>query len=201
MIGQLRAATASDAAAILAIYSPYITRTTITFETQIPTEQAYAGRIGDILAHFPFLVWESAGQIMGYAYAHRFAARAAYDWAAECSVYLAPEAQGTGIAHCLYSALIDLLKAMNYVHLYSLITYPNERSERFHKSVGFKLVAYLPSVGYTLDRWIDLAYYHLELVALPPKPLPTIAFRSLPVAQVHRILTDRSHIDHETASR
>ena len=45
MLGGLRVATAADAAQLLAIYAPYVLHTTITFETQVPTEQAFAGRI------------------------------------------------------------------------------------------------------------------------------------------------------------
>ncbi len=192
MLGGLRVATAADAAQLLAIYAPYVLHTTVTFETQVPTEQAFAGRIAGTLGQFPYLVWESAGEIAGYAYAHRFAERAAYDWTAEASIYLAPAAQGTGVAQCLYGALIELMQAMNYVHLYGVITHPNPRSEAFHKSMGFELTAYFPNVGYKLNRWVDVVHYRLPLCPLPTRPVDTVPFANLPQRLVQRVLTRHS---------
>lgn len=198
MLGGLRVATVADAAQLLAIYGPYVLNTTVTFETQVPTEQAFAGRIAGTLAQFPYLVWESAGEIAGYAYAHRFAERAAYDWAAEASIYLAPAVQGTGVAQCLYGALIELMQAMNYAHLYGIITHPNPRSESFHKSMGFELTAYLPNVGYKMNRWVDVVYYRLPLCPLPTRPVNVIPFANLPQRLVRRVLMDRSAaVSHE----
>ena len=88
----IRKATENDAESLLKIYEPYITNTTITFEYDVPTAEAFADRIRETAAAFPYLVCECDGVIMGYAYAHRIRERAAYDWDAELSIYLA---QGT----------------------------------------------------------------------------------------------------------
>ena len=85
----IRKATENDAESLLKIYEPYITNTTITFEYDVPTAEAFADRIRETAAAFPYLVCECDGVIMGYAYAHRIRERAAYDWDAELSIYLA----------------------------------------------------------------------------------------------------------------
>lgn len=83
----LRFADEHDAAACLTIYAQYID-TSITFETALPSEDEFAGRIRSYGAVYPWLVAEEDGEILAYAYAHRAQERAAYDWNAELSVYV-----------------------------------------------------------------------------------------------------------------
>ncbi len=87
---------------------------------------------------------------------------------------------------------------MNYAHLYGIITHPNPRSESFHKSMGFELTAYLPNVGYKMNRWVDVVYYRLPLCPLPTRPVNVIPFANLPQRLVRRVLMDRSAaVSHE----
>ena len=94
----------SDAAAIRAIYQPYVTETAITFEVDVPTVQEFESRITKTLTQFPYLVAEVDGKVVGYAYASTYYARAAYDWTTELSIYVAKEARGQGIGSALYTA-------------------------------------------------------------------------------------------------
>ena len=77
-----------DAERILRIYAPYIEKTAITFETVVPEASAFEARVRGIAAQFPYLVLELDGEMIGYAYAHRQAERASFDWNAELSIYL-----------------------------------------------------------------------------------------------------------------
>ena len=94
----LRFAEPADLGRILEIYAPYVTDTTVSFEYTVPTPEAFSQRFESITAQFPWLVWEQEGRILGYAYASAPFERAAYRWCAEPSIYLCPEAAGTGIA-------------------------------------------------------------------------------------------------------
>ena len=107
---KLRFADEHDASACLAIYAQYID-TSITFETALPSEAEFAGRIRSYGAVYPWLVAEEDGKILAYAYAHRAQERAAYDWNAELSVYVSKDAAGMGLGAKLYRALLDLLRA------------------------------------------------------------------------------------------
>lgn len=69
---RLRTARVSDAAALLAIYAPYVRETAITFEYDVPDEREFAARIRHVLEKFPYLVAEADGEIVGYAYAGAF---------------------------------------------------------------------------------------------------------------------------------
>ncbi|HMC41979.1 MAG TPA: GNAT family N-acetyltransferase, partial [Acidimicrobiales bacterium] len=107
----IRVAREADAAGIQAIYAPVVTETAISFETEPPGVAEMARRVAETLPEHPWLVLDDAGAILGYAYGHRFAARAAYLWSVETSVYLRPEARGRGAGRALYAALIAILRA------------------------------------------------------------------------------------------
>ena len=105
----IRLATKQDVPRILEIYAPYIENTAISFEYTVPSLEEFTQRFLDITAQFPWLVWEENGTILGYAYGSRPFKRTAYQWSAEASIYLCPEARGQGIGRKLYAALEQLL--------------------------------------------------------------------------------------------
>ena len=93
MTGKIRLATEKDAEAILKIYAPYIEKTAITFEYQVPSLSEFSGRISKTLEKYPWIVYEEDGEILGYAYAGPEYSRAAYQWLVGTSIYLSEEAQ------------------------------------------------------------------------------------------------------------
>ena len=174
----IRRAVADDAAALLDIYAPYIRDTAITFEYDVPAAEEFAARIGDIARTHPYLVCERDGRPVGYAYAHNIRERAAYDWAAELSVYLAPAAQGQGAGTALYRCLIDLLAMQNLRILYGCVTLPNEKSERLHEKLGFAPVGVWHGAGWKFGRWHDVGWLEKRLggdgAAQPVIPFPQL---------------------------
>ena len=72
----LRAAVPDDAGAILAVYAPYVEKTAITFEYDVPSLEAFTGRIRRTLEKYPYLVAQKGGEILGYAYTGPFVGRA-----------------------------------------------------------------------------------------------------------------------------
>ena len=168
----LRIACETDVSAILEIYSPYILNSTATFEYDVPTEEEFLQRFRDITFQFPWLVWEEDGKISGYAYASAPYTRAAFQWCAEPTVYLAPEAKGKGIARKLYSALEKLLKIQGYQVLYALITAENIPSIRFHQKCGYTLQGDFPDCGFKFGRWLGLFWMEkrLDSVESPSNP-------------------------------
>ena len=104
-----RFAAPADSAALLKIYGEYLD-TPITFECALPSEAEFAGRIAAVGREYPYLVCLEKGRIVGYAYAHRQAERAAYQWNAELSVYLDRSCTSRGLGRRLYGALIDILR-------------------------------------------------------------------------------------------
>ena len=76
---EIRVATPADATAVAAIYAPYVKETTITFDYAVPSEEDFAQRIAETVTTYPYFVAEDNGVILGYAYAHAYKERAAYD--------------------------------------------------------------------------------------------------------------------------
>ena len=147
-----------DAAAILRIYAPYIVETAVTFETEIPSEPEFEERVRGIVNQFPYLVVEIDGKIVGYAYAHRQAERAAYAWNADLSIYLAQAWRHKGLGMPLYVLLIELLTMQGYVNLYAVITAENEASVAMHRKMGFREIGLHERTGFKFGRWHDVVW-------------------------------------------
>ena len=113
----IRPAIQQDAEALLQIYAPYVEKTAITFEYDVPTVDEFAGRISKVLQKHPYLVAEISGEPVGYAYAGPFKERAAYDWAVETTVYVREDMKKHGIGRVLYTALEKALAAQGILNM------------------------------------------------------------------------------------
>ena len=169
---RIRTATPKDAPALLKIYAPYVERTAITFEYDVPSEQEFAERISNILAQYPYLVAEEDNEILGYAYASAFKTRAAYAWSAETSIYVKTGLGKQGIGTALYRALEEYLSIQNVCNLCACIAYPNPPSIAFHERFGYRTVAHFHASGYKLNAWHDMVWMEKALCphTIPPKP-------------------------------
>ena len=165
---------AKDGAALLEIYRPYIEKTAITFETAVPDVKDYERRIADIAAQFPYLVLESGGEIIGYAYAHRQAERAAFDWNAELSIYLKEGHLGRGIGRPLYALLETLLKMQGYVNFFGVITGSNAGSIAMHEKMGYRKIAEHEKTGWKIDAWHDTVWMHKRVHEGAPEAIKPV---------------------------
>jgi len=175
----IRPATEKDIPQILEIYAPYVENTTVSFEYDVPCLKTFTQRFYTYTAQFPWLVWEEDSRILGYAYASAPFERAAYRWCAEPSIYLLPEARGTGIATKLYTVLEAILEKQGYQVLYSLITSENAASIRFHEKMGYHTLAEFPNCGFKFHRWLGLIWMEkrIKIVESPsafPRPWVSI---------------------------
>lgn len=156
---------AGDAAACAAIYAPFVTDSVISFENEPPGEAEMSARIEALGGRYPWLVAESRGRVLGYAYASPHRERSAYRWAADVAIYVAPEHQGRGIGRALYEALFELVGAQGVRMACAGITLPNEASVALHVKVGFQLVGTYRRIGWKLGGWHDVAWYQRPLEA------------------------------------
>lgn len=161
----IRIAAEGDVPAMLEIYRPYVLGSTATFEYDCPTEAEFMNRFRSCTARFPWLVWEEDGKVLGYAYASAPFSRAAYQWCAEPTIYLRPQAQGRGIGRKLYTALEAILARQGYQVLYALVTEENTASLAFHHALGYRPVGHFPDCGFKFGRWLGLVW--LEKRSIP----------------------------------
>lgn len=176
----IRLARESDAEELLEIYRPYVETTAITFETEVPTVEEFAGRIRDTLTKFPYLVIEEDGAILGYAYAHPFHQRAAYGWTVESSVYVRQDVRHGHIGSLLYQALMERLERQGVRNVCAVITVPNEPSMAFHARMGFTSAGILPNFGYKMDEWHGVEYLYRQLGPTGEPPKPLLPLKELP---------------------
>lgn len=172
----IRPATRADAGAVAAVYAHYVRASVITFEVDPPDAEAMAERIDQILPHYPYLLAERAGRIVGYAYAGKLYERAAYRWAAEATVYVAAEHHRQGIGQALYRELISTLAAQGFQTVIGKITLPNPASVSLHESFGFIRCGLFAKVGFKNGGWHDVGVYQLDLAARPAHPEETRPF-------------------------
>ncbi len=177
---QIRVATPADAAALLAIYAPYVENTAVTFEHVVPTVAEFEERVRQTLEKYPYLIAEENGKLLGYAYASAFKGRAAYAWSVETSIYVRMDLCRSGVGKQLYQKLEELLYRQHICNLCACIAYPNPGSVAFHEHFGYKQVAHFTSSGYKNGAWYDMIWMEKELCPHSIPPLPFIPFPALP---------------------
>ena len=126
------------------------------------------------MPRYPWLV--AAGtHVLGYAYGHQFAERAAYAWSVETSIYVRETARGQRVGSTLYRALFTLLAAQGYQQAYAGITLPNPASVGLHEALGFEHVGTYRDVGFKFERWHDVGWWQRPLAdgnVVPRAPVP-----------------------------
>ena len=159
----IRAANVADAAAIAALYRPYVEETRASFEEAAPGAAEIARRIAGGEIAYPWLVAEIDAIVVGYSSSTAFRQRSAYRWAVETGVYVAPEVQRRGIARALGARLIDELSARGFVTAVAGITLPNGASIALHEALGYAQVGQIVGAGYKLGAWADIGYWQRDL--------------------------------------
>ena len=175
----IRMATAADVPQILEIYRPYVENTAISFEYTVPTLEAFTKRFLGITEQFAWLVWEEAGEILGYAYGSLPFERAAYQWCAEASIYLRRDAHRKGIGRQLYAALEEILQKQGYQKVYAIVTTANQASIDFHEALGYRITATMPDCGYKFGNWYGTVWLEKPLSNDPNPQYPPVPIHSL----------------------
>ena len=188
----LRRVRQEDAAALAGIYAPFVRDTAVTFEYDAPDAEEFARRIAETSPTYPYLAAEADGRVIAYAYAHRFAVRAAYGWSAETSIYVDPAYCGCGVGRALYGALLQLLTMQRVQTAYAILALPNPASAGLQEAFGFTLSGSYHRVGYKHGRWLDTAVYEKPLGTYAVPPTPMLPFASLDPAAVDAVLRQYS---------
>jgi acyl-coenzyme A synthetase/AMP-(fatty) acid ligase/L-amino acid N-acyltransferase YncA/acyl carrier protein len=155
----VRLAQESDFPDICMLVNHYIETTTFNFRTERQMPEEWIAEWSVRRAEYPWLVATVDGGIAGFAYAGSWKGRPAYDWCAEVTVYVAYNAQRTGIGRELYRRLLELLDSQGYHTEVAVITLPNEPSVAFHEACGFRYAGVLTGVGYKHEQWLDVGFW------------------------------------------
>ncbi len=182
----IRIAVPEDAEQLLEIYAPYVEKTAITFEYEVPDIKEFRERIQKTLEKYPYLVVQSGKEILGYAYTGVFREREAYDWAAEVSIYIKENKRKEGLGRKLYSALEGISQKQNLLNLNACIAYPEREdsyltcdSVQFHAHSGYRMVGQFHQCGYKFGTWYHMVWMEKIIGAHTAYPNPIIRFSEL----------------------
>ena len=172
----IRLATPADAAAVAAIYRPYVEGSRISFEEAAPDAPEMARRMaGDESGLYPWFVAEENERLLGFASSSAFRTRRAYRWTVETGVYLDPVAKRRGIGRALLETLRRVLERQGYVAAIGAIALPNAPSVVLHEKLGFVHNGTYRQVGFKMGEWLDVGLWQKELAPrrdTPSEPLP-----------------------------
>jgi L-amino acid N-acyltransferase YncA len=165
-----------DAAACAGVYAPHVEMSATSFEERPPSAEEVAERIARLTATHPWLVAESGGEVVGFAYACRHRERPAYRWSVDVSVYVADAWARHGVGRGLYEELFERLRRQGFRTACAGITLPNEASVALHEQLGFVPVGVYRGIGWKVGAWRDVGWWQLELSPQsdeePAEPLP-----------------------------
>jgi phosphinothricin acetyltransferase len=164
--------TAHDLPLITAIYAWNVVHGTGTFELDAPDLAEMTRRRDAVLANgLPWLVAESGGSVVGFAYANQFRPRRAYRFCLEDSIYLAAAAMGRGLGRLLLAELLARCEAAGARQMLAVIgDSANAASVGVHRALGFEQVGVLKSAGWKFERWLDVVLMQKRLGLGDTKP-------------------------------
>lgn len=164
---RIRPSTEQDLPSIQAIYEHAVLHGTGTFETEVPELAEMTRRRQEVLSRcLPWLVAESGGRVLGYAYANYFRPRMAYRFCLEDSIYLHPDSQGKGLGRLLLAELIARCEAAGARQMLAVIgDSENTGSIGLHSALGFEHTGVLRNSGWKFGRWLDVVLMQRQLGA------------------------------------
>ena len=141
-----------DWPAVRAIYEAGIATGNATFETAVPDWPDWDA------AHLPEhrLVARQDGRVLGWTALAPVSDRCAYAGVAEDSIYVAPEAQGSGVGRALLEAVVASAERGGIWTVQTGIFPENQASVRLHQACGFRVVGVRERLGRLHGRWRDV---------------------------------------------
>jgi L-amino acid N-acyltransferase YncA len=153
----IRPATTADIPAITRIYADAVLHGTASFELEPPDEAEMTRRMTALLdGGFPYIVAESGGTLLGYAYAGYYRTRPAYRFTVEDSIYIAREVHRRGVGRALLERLIAESEKRGFRQMLAAIgDSAQTASIELHRAMGFRMIGAFENVGYKFGRWLD----------------------------------------------
>lgn len=154
---RIRIAMSHDMEAIAKIFNHYVTTSVATFEETLQTSEVWHQRLLDITNKgLPFLIAETGGAVVGFAYANPWRAKPAYRYTVEDTVYVDPKWVGRGLGKMLLTTLVERCKDLGLHQMIAVIADTGlQSSQALHSALGFKPVGRLENVGFKHGRWVD----------------------------------------------
>ena len=160
----IREATPKDLMDILEIYNEAILHTTAVYTYKPQTLESRQNWYDQKKQEGnPILVYELDKKVVGFATFGPFRAWPAYKYSIEHSIYVDRSYRKKGIGTALLKELIAIATQREFKTLIAGIDAQNEKSIDMHKNFGFVYSGTIKKAGFKFNRWLDLAFYQLDL--------------------------------------
>jgi phosphinothricin acetyltransferase len=162
---QIRDANLHHAEAIAAIYNDAVQNTTAIWnEVVVDTANRAKWLTGRQGMGYPVIVAVADdGGVVGYASFGDWRAFDGYRHTVEHSVYVDKNQRGAGIGKALMVALIERARQAGKHVMVAGIEAGNLTSIQLHNRLGFVQTGLMKEVGTKFGRWLDLAFFQLQL--------------------------------------
>ena len=153
---QVRNATLDDAAAIAEIYNQGIEDRIATYETEPRSAEEQQAWLRAIADHYPAVVAQIDGEIVGWAGAGPYRARECYRGIGEFSMYVRRDWRGRSVGDLMLAALISEAERLGLWKLLSRIFPFNAASRALCRKHGFREVGVYKKHARLDGRWLDV---------------------------------------------
>jgi phosphinothricin acetyltransferase len=149
----------SDWPAVARIYAEGIATGTATFETEVPTWEAWdASHLAD-----PRLVAEEDGAVVGWIAVSPVSRRPVYRGVVEHSVYVAEAARGRGVGRLLLAELARRAPEHGIWTIQTSVFESNTATLALHETAGFRRVGHRERIAQRDGEWRDTLLLELRL--------------------------------------
>jgi L-amino acid N-acyltransferase YncA len=148
----LRDLTPADWPEVARIYADGIATGNATFETEVPSWEAWAA------AHLPAhrFVAVDSGSVVGWIALTAYSDRCCYGGVADLSVYVDSAARGRGVGRSLLERVIETSEQGGIWTLQAGVMAENAASLALHQSCGFRVVGVRERIGQRGGEWRDV---------------------------------------------
>lgn len=154
----IRIANLQDAAAIAEIYNESIAIGDASMDREWKDAAYYITLMQKMTERESYFILEKEARVLGWAVIKAWSDRYGYRFTAETSVFLRRDENvlSKGYGKALMQHTLLQAKTWQYHHLIARIGSTNERSIRFHQTLGYEIVGVQKEVGFLDDTWHDV---------------------------------------------
>lgn len=149
----LRKMLSGDETRVLEIFQQGIDGGIATFETEIPTAEAWGM---EFLNECRWVIENENHELIGWCALKSISKRECFKGVAELSIYFDQNYQGVGLGSVLLNQVISDSEKHGFWTLQANIFPENEASVKFHQKNGFRIIGMREKVGMLKGEWKDL---------------------------------------------
>jgi phosphinothricin acetyltransferase len=160
----IREATKHDIPRILEIFNDVLIHSTSVYAYKPATlDEQIEWFNHKIDEGYPVYVGVENEKVIGYATYGPFRTRPAYKYTVEHSVYVDAQYRNRGYGKQMLNKIIDRAKEAGIKTMVAGIDSANLASIKLHLESGFTYSGTIHNAGYKFEKWLDLAFYQLDL--------------------------------------